>query len=37
MTLNVLDPRQSAEGEALVPAQPLASLSGAVVGLLDNA
>ena len=37
MTLKVLDPRQSAEGDALALAQPLASLSGAVVGLLDNA
>jgi hypothetical protein len=37
MTLKVLDPRQTAEGEALALAQPLASLEGAVVGLLDNA
>jgi hypothetical protein len=37
MTLRVLDPRQSPEGEALALAQPLVSLSGAVVGLLDNA
>jgi hypothetical protein len=37
MTLKVLDPRQSAEGEALTLAQPLATLQGAVVGLLDNA
>ena len=37
MTLRVLDPRQSAEGEALRPAPALPSLQGAVVGLLDNA
>jgi len=37
MTLKVLDPRLSAEGEAARPAPPLASLNGAVVGLLDNA
>lgn len=37
MTLRVLDPRQSPEGEALVPAPALPSLRGAVVGLLDNA
>ena len=37
MTLRVLDPRQSAEGEPLVMAPPLAKLEGAVVGLLDNA
>jgi hypothetical protein len=37
MTLRVLDPRQSAEGEALELAPALSSLQGAVVGLLDNA
>ena len=37
MTLTVLDPRLSAEGEAVSPAAPLASLDGALVGLLDNA
>ena len=35
--LTVLDPRLSAEGEALQMAPALASLKGAVVGLLDNA
>ena len=35
MTLRVLDPRQSAHGEALRMAPPLASLSGAVVGMID--
>ena len=37
MTLKVLDPRLSAEGEAASLAAPLATLDGAVVGLLDNA
>jgi hypothetical protein len=37
MTLRVLDPRQSAEGDALRLAPALASLDGAVIGLLDNA
>ena len=37
MTLKVLDPRLSAEGEAARLAPPLASLDGALVGLLDNA
>ncbi|HYC45220.1 MAG TPA: hypothetical protein VED01_07000 [Burkholderiales bacterium] len=37
MTLKVLDPRVDPAGEALRMAQPLASLNGAVVGLLDNA
>ena len=37
MTLKVLDPRQFADGEPLVMAQPLGKLDGAVVGLLDNA
>ena len=37
MTIRVLDPRQTAEGEALRLAPPVPSLDGAVVGLLDNA
>ena len=37
MTIRVLDPRQSAEGEALRMAPPLATLDGTVIGLLDNA
>ncbi len=37
MTLRVLDPRLSAEGEAVRLATPLVSLDGALVGLLDNA
>ena len=37
MTLEVLDPRLSAEGEAVRPAPALRDLDGAVVGLLDNA
>jgi hypothetical protein len=37
MTLVVLDPRLSAEGEPARLAAPLASLDGALVGLLDNA
>lgn len=37
MTLIVLDPRMSAEGEPLRMAPPLASLQGAVVGMIDNA
>ena len=37
MTLKVLDPRLSAEGEAARLAAPLASLDGALLGLLDNA
>ena len=37
MTLKVLDPRLSPEGEAARLAAPLASLDGALVGLLDNA
>ena len=37
MTLRVLDPRLFAEGEAACLAAPLASLDGALVGLLDNA
>ena len=35
--LKVLDPRLSAEGEALQMAPALASLKGAVIGLIDNA
>ena len=35
--LRVLDPRLSAEGEALQMAPALASLQGAVIGLIDNA
>lgn len=37
MTLRVLDPRLSAEGEALRCAPPLKSLEGAVIGMIDNA
>jgi hypothetical protein len=37
MTLRILDPRQSAQGEALRMAPPLSSLNGAVVGMIDNA
>ena len=37
MTLRVLDPTQSAHGEALRMAPPVASLNGAVVGMIDNA
>ena len=37
MTLRVLDPRAFPEGEATRLAPPLASLDGALVGLLDNA
>jgi hypothetical protein len=37
MTLRVLDPRQSAHGEALRMAPQLASLNGAVIGMIDNA
>jgi hypothetical protein len=37
MTLRVLDPRLEAEGDATKPAPALASLHGAVFGLLDNA
>ena len=35
--LRVLDPRLSAEGDALQMAPALPSLKGAVVGLIDNA
>jgi hypothetical protein len=37
MTIRVLDPRQFAEGEPVRMAPPVATLEGAVVGLLDNA
>ena len=37
MSIRVLDPRQSAHGEALRMAPPLVSLEGAVVGMIDNA
>jgi hypothetical protein len=37
MAITVLDPRQSAEGEALRPAAPLTTLRGTVVGMIDNA
>jgi hypothetical protein len=37
MTLRVLDPRLFAEGEATRIAPPLATLDGALIGLLDNA
>jgi len=37
MTLKVLDPRLTAEGEPARLAPPLPSLDGALVGLLDNA
>ncbi len=37
MTLRVLDPRLEADGEALRLAPPLASLNGALIGMIDNA
>lgn len=37
MSLRVLDPRQSPEGEALRLAPALKRLDGAVVGMIDNA
>jgi hypothetical protein len=37
MTLRVLDPRQLPEGDALTMAPALKSLSGTVVGMIDNA
>jgi hypothetical protein len=37
MTLTVLDPRLSAEGEPAHLAAPVPTLHGALVGLLDNA
>lgn len=37
MALRVLDPTQGATTDALVMAPPLATLQGAVVGMIDNA
>ncbi len=37
MTIKVLDPRQTPDGEAAGLAPALPSLSGTVIGLLDNA
>ena len=37
MSIRVLDPRLSAEGDAVRMAPALGKLDGAVVGLLDNA
>jgi len=37
MTLRVLDPTQGATTDALVMAPPLATLTGAVIGMIDNA
>lgn len=37
MTIRVLDPTQSASADALAMAPPVASLQGAVVGMIDNA
>jgi hypothetical protein len=37
VTLRVLDPRQAPQGDAVRMAAPLASLGGAVVGMIDNA
>ena len=37
MTLRLLDPRQSAQGEAMRMAPALPSLNGAVIGMIDNA
>jgi hypothetical protein len=37
MTLRVLDPRQAPQADALRMAPALASLNGAVVGMIDNA
>ena len=37
MRLRVLDPRLEAEGDRMTMAPPLATLEGAIVGLLDNA
>ena len=37
MTLRILDPRLAADGEAMRLAPALASLNGAVVGMIDNA
>ena len=37
MSLKVLDPRLEAEGDAMELAPALASLSGAAIGMIDNA
>ena len=37
MTLRILDPRLAADGEAMRLAPALASLNGAVIGMVDNA
>ena len=37
MSLEVLDPRLNAEGEAVRPAPAVRALEGAVIGMLDNA
>ncbi|MBL8378715.1 MAG: hypothetical protein JNM79_12655 [Burkholderiales bacterium] len=37
MSITVFDPRQSPQGSALAMAPPLATLEGAVVGMIDNA
>ena len=37
MTLRILDPRLAADGEAMRLAPALASLNGAVIGMIDNA
>jgi len=37
MTLRLLDPRQTPQGEAARMAAPLATLDAAVVGMIDNA
>ncbi len=36
MTIRVLDPRLLPEGDAATMAPPLATLAGAVVGVIDN-
>jgi hypothetical protein len=37
MSIRVLNPTEGASGDALAMAPPLATLSGAVVGMIDNA
>ena len=37
MTLRILDPRLAPDGEAMRLAPALASLNGAVIGMIDNA
>ena len=37
MTLRIMDPRLAADGEAMRLAPALASLNGAVIGMIDNA